>query len=54
MKNSGLAVGSAAYVSIFVGLMRNTTSQIRDVQGFNIWVMDKNVQFIDDLKHAVT
>lgn len=36
--------------SIFVGLMRNTTSQIRDVQGFNIWVMDKNVQFIDDLK----
>jgi putative ABC transport system permease protein len=36
--------------SIFVGLMRNTTSQIRDVQGFAIWVMDKNVQFIDDLK----
>lgn len=36
--------------SIFVGLMRNTTSQIRDVQGFDIWVMDKNVQFIDDLK----
>lgn len=36
--------------SIFVGLMRNTTSQIRDVQGFAIWVMDQNVQFIDDLK----
>lgn len=36
--------------SIFVGLMRNTTSQIRDVQGFDIWVMDPNVQFIDDLK----
>jgi putative ABC transport system permease protein len=36
--------------SIFVGLMRNTTSQIRDVQGFDIWVMDQNVQFIDDLK----
>jgi putative ABC transport system permease protein len=36
--------------SIFVGLMRNTISQIRDVQGFDIWVMDPNVQFIDDLK----
>ena len=36
--------------SIFVGLMRNTTSQIRDVQGSDIWVMDSNVQFIDDLK----
>ncbi len=36
--------------SIFVGLMRNTVSQIRDVQGFDIWVMDRNVQFIDDLK----
>ncbi|MEX0586078.1 MAG: ABC transporter permease [Pirellulales bacterium] len=40
----------AQQASIFVGLMRNTTSQIRDVQGFDIWVMDKNVQFIDDLK----
>jgi putative ABC transport system permease protein len=40
----------AQQMSIFVGLMRNTTSQIRDVQGFDIWVMDKNVQFIDDLK----
>src|SRR5690606_34980755 len=36
--------------AIFVGLMRNTTSQIRDVQGVDIWVMDKNVQFIDALK----
>lgn len=36
--------------SIFVGLMRNTYSQIRDVRGFDIWVMDENVQFIDDLK----
>ncbi|HTN75118.1 MAG TPA: ABC transporter permease [Pirellulaceae bacterium] len=40
----------AQQLSIFVGLMRNTTSQIRDVQGFDIWVMDNNVQFIDDLK----
>lgn len=36
--------------SIFCGLMRNTTSQIRDVQGADLWVMDKNVQFIDDVK----
>lgn len=36
--------------AIFCGLMRNTTSQIRDVQGADLWVMDKNVQFIDDVK----
>jgi putative ABC transport system permease protein len=36
--------------SIFCGLMRNTTSQIRDVQGADLWVMDPNVQFIDDVK----
>ncbi|MBA3480732.1 MAG: FtsX-like permease family protein [Pirellulales bacterium] len=36
--------------SIFVGLMRLTASQIRDIQGANIWVMDPNVQFIDDIK----
>lgn len=36
--------------SIFCGLMRNTTSQIRDVQGGDLWVMDRNVQFIDDVK----
>ncbi|HEY1190964.1 MAG TPA: ABC transporter permease [Gemmata sp.] len=36
--------------AIFCGLMRNTTSQIRDVQGADIWVMDKNVQFVDDTK----
>src|SRR5262245_39940473 len=36
--------------SIFCGLMRNTTSQIRDVEGADIWVMDPNVQFIDDVK----
>ena len=36
--------------STFCGLMLNTTSQIRDIQGADIWVMDKNVQFIDDLK----
>ena len=36
--------------SIFCGLMRNTTSQIRDIQGADLWVMDKNVQFVDDTK----
>jgi putative ABC transport system permease protein len=36
--------------SIFCGLMRNTTSQIRDIAGADLWVMDKNVQFVDDTK----
>jgi putative ABC transport system permease protein len=36
--------------SIFCGIMRNTTSQILDVEGASIWVMDPNVRFIDDLK----
>ena len=39
----------AQQASIFVGLMRNTTSQIRDIQGADIWVMDPSVQFIDDI-----
>jgi putative ABC transport system permease protein len=36
--------------AIFCGLMRNTTSQIRDIQGADLWVMDDNVQFVDDVK----
>ncbi len=36
--------------AIFCGLMRNTTSQIRDVEGADIWVMDPSVQFVDDVK----
>jgi putative ABC transport system permease protein len=36
--------------SIFLGLMRNTVSQIRDIGGADIWVMDRNVQFVDDIK----
>ncbi len=40
----------AQQASIFCGLMLLTTSQIQDVQGVSIWVMDANVQFIDDLK----
>jgi putative ABC transport system permease protein len=37
-------------MSIFCGLMNNTTSQIRDIEGADLWVMDANVQFVDDLK----
>lgn len=37
-------------LAIFCGLMRNTTSQVRDIEGGDIWVMDRNVQFVDDVK----
>jgi putative ABC transport system permease protein len=40
----------AQQLSLFVGLMRNTASQIRDIQGADIWVMDPSVQFVDDVK----
>jgi putative ABC transport system permease protein len=36
--------------SIFCGLMSLTVSQIRDVEGPNIWVMDPNVRYVDDVK----
>ena len=36
--------------SIFCGLMSLPVSQIRDVQGPGIWVMDAHVQFVDDIK----
>ena len=36
--------------SIFCGLMLLTISQIRDTQGPDIWVMDQNVQYVDDIK----
>lgn len=36
--------------SIFCGLLLNTTSQIRDIEGAEIWVMDPGVRFVDDLK----
>ena len=35
--------------SIFVGLMRNTSSQIRDIRDADVWVMDPSVQFIEDV-----
>jgi len=40
----------AQQASIFVGLMRNTISQLRDLEDAPIWVMDHNVQFVDDVK----
>jgi putative ABC transport system permease protein len=36
--------------SIFCGLMALTISQIRDTEGPDIWVMDPNVQYVDDIK----
>jgi putative ABC transport system permease protein len=30
--------------------MRLTVSQVRDIRGAEIWVMDPNVQFVDDIK----
>lgn len=49
----GIAFASlliAQQASIFCGLMRLTASQVRDLRGASIWVMDPNVQFIDDIK----
>lgn len=49
----GIAFASlliAQQASIFCGLMLQTSGQIRDIQGADIWVMDPNVQFIDDIK----
>jgi putative ABC transport system permease protein len=36
--------------SVFWGLMTNTISQIIDLEGADIWVMDPNVRFVDDVK----
>jgi putative ABC transport system permease protein len=49
----GIAFASlliAQQASIFCGLMLQTSGQIRDIQGAEIWVMDQNVQFADDIK----
>jgi putative ABC transport system permease protein len=34
----------------FCGIMLRTTSQIRDLHGADIWVMNSNVRYVDDLK----
>jgi putative ABC transport system permease protein len=36
--------------SLFCGIMLRTTSQIRDTQGADIWVMNPGVRYVDDLK----
>jgi putative ABC transport system permease protein len=40
----------AQQASIFCGLMSLTVSQIHDIQGADLWVMDPGVQYIDDIK----
>jgi hypothetical protein len=34
----------------FCGVMLRTTSQIRDIHGADVWVMNSGVRYIDDLK----
>ncbi|WP_437228468.1 ABC transporter permease [Planctomicrobium sp. SH661] len=49
----GVAFGSlliAQQASIFVGLMRRTSSQILDVTEADVWVMDKAQQNIDEIR----
>jgi putative ABC transport system permease protein len=55
-KYAGLVFGIAfatllmtQQVSIFMGIMRRTTSQILDVRDAEIWVMDNKVRFIDEV-----
>jgi putative ABC transport system permease protein len=40
----------AQQASIAVGLLLRTTSHVQDIADVDIWVMDPNVQFIDELK----
>lgn len=49
----GIAFASlliAQQASIFCGLLLQTCGQIKDIEGADIWVMDPNVQFVDDVK----
>jgi putative ABC transport system permease protein len=43
----------AHQVSIFCGIMARTTSQIKDVQEADIWVMDAKVRYIDEVAGLV-
>ena len=36
--------------SAFLGILSNTVSQISDIRGADIWVMDRSVEFIGDTK----
>src|SRR6516164_2224501 len=40
----------AQQASIAIGLLLRTTSHIQDIADVDIWVMDPNVQFIDEFK----
>ncbi len=39
--------------SIFCGLMLRTAAQITDISGADLWIMDVNVRYIDDVKPMV-
>src|SRR5258708_38706675 len=39
--------------SIFCGLMLRTCGQITDITGADLWVMDPNVRYIDDVKPMI-
>lgn len=45
---AALLIGQQA--SVFFGIMWHTTAQIREVTDANIWVMNPNVEYIDDIK----
>ncbi len=59
-KFSGIVVGltfAAVLItqqgSIFCGLMLRTAAQITDISGADFWVMDANVNYIDDVKPMI-
>lgn len=39
-------------VSIFIGLMARTASQVRDVREADVWIMDREVRYVDEV-HAL-
>ena len=39
--------------SIFCGLMLRTAAQITDISGADLWIMDSNVRYIDDVKPMI-
>lgn len=39
--------------SIFCGIMLRTAAQITDIRGADLWVMDVNVRFVDDVKPMI-
>jgi putative ABC transport system permease protein len=40
----------AQQTSLFVGVMHRTTSQVRDVQEADLWVMDPRVEHVDEVR----